>query len=507
MTAPATTARPPWDDQTLRTVALGTALVLAALGGGLLVGQAATSAQAFVVIIPAVPLCIVAIWKRPWVTPLIAVATALLVEQFEYTIGSHDGPFTAHVPFFRSFGSGVILLPVEVLFIAGLLVWLMRAGLMRALDLPRSAVSKSLLAFAALLILGFGVGLSHGGILNIALWEVRPWMLLIVSYFLTATLLKSRAGLRAVIWLIVLCVGFKALQGTYMFFSFARAMSPRPESLLSHEESLFFGIFMVLTVGLWVYGQRGALRITASALFPFVLIADMANSRRTAWPIVLIGLCVLLAIAWVTHPNKRRKVGPVLVLLSLVCAVYFPLYWNKSGGTIAQPARALKSTVSPDPRDESSDLYREQENANLTLNIQQAGPLGKGFGTAINYTLPIADVSNFDPMIKYIPHNGLLWVWMRLGIQGEIALWVMVGTSLIAACQLARSKDDWLGLFGTVTAVAIVGYVIEGYEDLGFANMRIAIVIGCLIACVDVGRRLGGSERSQEDHRERTLVR
>ena len=159
-------------------------------------------------------------------------------------------------------------------------------------------------------------------------------------------------------WIVVVCVGFKGLQGSFMFFSFARAMNPRPESLLAHDESVFFGVFMVLTVGLWVYGQRGRLRTVATVLFPFVLIANLANARRTAWPVVMIGVVVLLAIAWVTHPEKRRVVGPVLALMMVVCAVYFPLYWHKSGGTLAQPARAVRSTVAPDPRDESSDLYR-----------------------------------------------------------------------------------------------------------------------------------------------------
>ena len=116
---------------------------------------------------------------------------------------------------------------------------------------------------------------------------------------------------------------------------------------------------------------------------------------------------MLLAIAWVTHPSKRRKrrsrtgadVGRLRRVLPAVLE-------QDRGHDLAQPARALRSTVSPDPRDESSDLYRVQENANLKLNIQQSGPLGKGFGVPINYALPIADVSNFDPMIKYIPHNG-----------------------------------------------------------------------------------------------------
>ena len=176
-------------------------------------------------------------------------------------------------------------------------------------------------------------------------------MLLAASYFVTYTVVKNRAAIRTILWLFVICTGFKSLQASYMFFSFARAMNPRPESLLSHEESVFFGILMVLTVGLWVYGQRGLLRIVATALLPFVIIATMANARRTAWPIVMIGLLALLLITWVTQPSKRRAVGPVLVLLAVISAVYFPLYWNKTGGgTLSQPARAVRSTVAPDPR-------------------------------------------------------------------------------------------------------------------------------------------------------------
>src|SRR5262249_42748137 len=153
-------------------------------------------------------------------------------------------------------------------------------------DLPRSAFAKALGAFLFLCSIGFVLGYARGGSYDIALWEVRPFLLLAAAYLITTVLLKHRDSLVTILWLIVICTGFKSLQGSYMFFSFARAMNPRPESLLSHEDSVFFGIFMVLTVGLWAYGHRGALRRVATALLPFVVIATMANSRRTAWPIV-----------------------------------------------------------------------------------------------------------------------------------------------------------------------------------------------------------------------------
>jgi hypothetical protein len=108
-------------------------------------------------------------------------------------------------------------------------------------------------------------------------------------------------------------------------------------------------------------------------------------------------------------------------------------------------------------------------------------------------------VSNFDPMIKYIPHNGGLWIWMRLGLQGEMAFWIMLGTAVIAGCRLARSKDSLLALFGALTVAALIAYLLQGWQDLGFDNIRVAIVIGCLLGCVEAASRFGKNDDESTD--------
>ena len=179
----------------------------------------------------------------------------------------------------------------------------------------------------------------------------------------------------------------------------------------------------------------------------------------------------------------------VLAVVVVGGAVYLPAYWNHSG-TLAQPARAVRSLISPNQRDQASDLYRQQEDANLLINIQSSGRFGRGFGIPIAYVAPIADISGIDQMIAYIPHNGLLWVWLRLGIQGEIVLLGLVSAALIRACQLARAKDPKLALFGAVGACTVVAYVLMGYNDLGFAWLRIALGVGCLLGAVEAATRL-----------------
>jgi hypothetical protein len=172
-----------------------------------------------------------------------------------------------------------------------------------------------------------------------------------------------------------------------------------------------------------------------------------------------------------------------------VLAVYLPAFWNHTGG-LAQPARAVRSEVAPSPRDFSSDLYRLQEDANLRFNIRAAGPLGAGFGKPIDYALPIVDISKTNPFIKYVPHNGVLYILMRMGIPGAIVFWSILGVAIISATRLARSRDREFAALGALVACVLVGYAFEGAVDQGFFFYRIAFVVGTLLGLVHAARRL-----------------
>jgi hypothetical protein len=370
-----------------------------------------------------------------------------------------------------------------------ILVWILKASQARAWGLPKSPVNKALVAFAALLAVAIGVGLMHHAQLKYDLWEFRSWLYLLVSYLLAAAFLRTKQALDALLWTIVLGSGFKALQGTYIFFDYARAMRPRPEAILGHEESFFFGVFVTLTVALWLYQVRGNLRTTATCLLPFVLIADMANARRTAWLVIAVSMAVLFATSWVTMPSRRRFLRRLLLVLVISSAVYLPLYWNHNG-TLAQPARATRSQIAPSTRDESSDVYRQEEDVNLRLSIQSAGVLGTGFGIPIDYVVPIANITSFDPMIDYIPHDGLLWIWLRVGIQGEIVFWCLIATSIVRACRLCKVPEPGLAMIGALVAASIVGYLCVGHEDMGFSFFRIAVGMGCLLGAMEAAIRL-----------------
>jgi hypothetical protein len=178
------------------------------------------------------------------------------------------------------------------------------------------------------------------------------------------------------------------------------------------------------------------------------------------------------------------------MLIVVVCglAIYMPIFWNRTGA-IGQPARAVHALLSPDPRDASSDLYRVQEDANLKYNIARSGVLGMGFGVPIDYALPIVDISNIDPFIVYIPHDGLLYIVMRMGVVGGIAFWSMLAAGILGGCRLLRARDREVAVFGAITVVLLVGYVLEGYKDQGFYLFRVAILVGTFLGLVQAALR------------------
>jgi hypothetical protein len=464
----------------------------AACGAGLIAAKLAASQHPLAVFGLAGLLVPAAIWKWRRAGVYLLLGGATLIEQFTYSAGMHPGVFTTHVPLYGGLtkGGGVSILDLLVGLV--FVFWLMRGVLDGSWEAPRSPVSRALLVFLALVVLAVGVGLAHGGKSKVILYEVRPWFYLSVAYLLAGSLLRTRAALRGVLWVFVMGTGFKALQGVMMYITVLHDPVP-PEVILSHEESFFFGLFLVLTLSLWLFGVRGRLRTLATWLVPAVLLSDMANARRTAWAIIGATLIVLVCVAYSSLPEKRPALRRMLLIVAGISAVYFPLFWSKAG-LLAQPARSLHSMVSPDARDLSSNLYRVQENANLALNIRQTASLGKGFGPLINYALPITDLSHIDPFISFLPHNSVLDLWMRLGIQGMVVFLLLLAAVVVRGCALARSGDRELAVLGALSACAVVAYLVQGYNDMGFFWFRIALCFGTLLGAMEAAHRVAARE-------------
>jgi O-Antigen ligase len=461
--------------------------VLGLLAGGLFAGALAGylgSRGSFThVLALGVVLLPVALWKRPYIAPAVLLGAAVLVEQGpavpSIPITDKIPVFSAVVP--RCSGADMLLLTVLFIYLAKGKDWGTRV-------IPRTHVSLAVLAVLGCAGLAMAVGQSHDGSLRTGLMQVRPWVYLAATYFLTSAFVRDRRTIRALLWTFVGTVGFKAVQGIYVWIS-KRDMVPRPEAYISHEASYFFVIFVILVAALWLFGQSGKLRTWATRLLPVVILAILVNNRRVAWEMLGAGLLCFGIIAYKALPIRRGALGKAIVALVLCSVVYFPVMWNSDSG-LGAPARAIKSQVSPNWRDASSNIYRVKENANLELNIKQSGPLGKGYGVKINYALPIVDISTIDPVIAYVPHNQVLDVLVRMGLLGGVAVWFLIGAGIISGSRLALVRDPEVAVIGLVVACALVTYAILGARDLGFFFYRVAFITGIFLGLAEAARRL-----------------
>jgi hypothetical protein len=451
---------------------------------GALAGYLGTSGSAARVMMLAVVLLPLLLWKRPYLAPAVLLSAAVLVEQ---SIPGPRVPITDKIPMFQGVGPGH-LQGSDILLLMVLVLYLVKGGEWGPRWVPRTHVSLAIRCVLACVLLAVVIGQAHHGDLRVALMEARPYVYLAVTYFVASVFIRDRRAIRALLWAFVGTVGFKAVQGIYVWI-LNRHMYPKPESYISHEASYFFVIFMVLVLALWLFDQRGKMRTWATRLLPLVIFANTVNDRRASWEMLGGALLCFGVIAYKALPIRRRLLGKAVVGLVLISAVYFPVMWNNNG-SLGEPARAVKSQIAPSTRDADSDTYRVQENANLELNIKQDGLLGKGFGVKIDYALPITDISQDDPLIAYIPHNDVLDVLMRMGLLGGLAMWGLIAAGIISGFRLAMSRDRELAVVGMVLACSIVAYALMGAVDQGFFFFRIAFITGTLLGLAEAARRL-----------------
>ena len=468
---------------------LGPILALAATSVlvGLLAGALAAGEQPALALLFPLLLVPILLWRSPATGVLALFAGTILVEQFAYEVGPRAGAVTASIPLFQSVVAGTGVTPAELLLAAMLLIVVLQCVRQRRRLLHPSPLGRHLLGLCAAVAVYLVLGITRGGDIPMALWEARPFLYLGASFLLASALLGRREHVRILLWTLVLGCGLKAAYGLVIWMS-VRSLQPRPEAVLAHEESFFFGLFIFLTIGFWMVPVPGRLRTTATALLPVVLAADMVNSRRTAWGILICGCVAVLAVAYANLPDRRRFLRRLALLLVVLNAVYLPAFWGQNGA-LAQPARAIRSVIAPDARDEQSNMYRTIEDANLEINIQRRHSTGMGFGIPIDYVIPIVDLTEDNRSIAYVPHNGVLYVWMRMGLVGQVLLWLVIGQMMLIACRAASAKDRETALVGIVAVGAVVGYVVMGDKDMGFSWFRIAFAMGILFGLLEARLR------------------
>ena len=465
--------------------------------GGL--GVAAAACAAVLVLFPdPLPLALgvagvlgaAAIALNPRIGLYVLLVSAILLEQ--WGIAGLD-PVTGRFPFYQTLAAalGVPLRvsPVELLLLLTLGLMLPRQAARRAGTFVRGPLFVPLLLFLAGVVAAIAFGWAGGrgaGPFDLrAAWEeTRSFFYLGITYVLACNLIQTRAHLRIFTWLFILAIGVKSVQGVARFV-YIRANGMQVEAITGHEDVVFFAAFVLLLVTLVLFGARldAAARRQTRLMFlvlPLLALTLLVTNRRLGFVVLAVGLALVALILLRTRRDIFLRLAPLVVV---VLSIYTVVFWNNTG-VLGQPIRAVRSIVAPaTERDRSSNAWRELENRNLSYNISTAPITGLGFGRPYAFAVsqPPLDATGFVYW-RYITHNAVYWMWMKMGLIGFILFWNLAGSAVVLGLvTFRRLNDPYLKALALVGAGVVLMQVIFSYGDLGLTYSRSMIFLGCML--------------------------
>ncbi|MEX2599878.1 MAG: O-antigen ligase family protein, partial [Dehalococcoidia bacterium] len=437
-------------------------------------------------------LCAVApfIWRFPQLGLYLLAGGAAAIETFRLRF---PDSVTDVIPFFRSLDSlgspfPAPASPGEILAVGTIAVVVLKRLSAGHAPLEKSPLFPPLAALLVLTAIGVARGLAAGGDLSTAIFEARAALYLSVAVLLAYNLVHTERHVRVLLWVLLGTIAVKSFLGMWRYLvtldgdlSLAGSLSPNTNALFAHEESVFFAFFLMFLFAAFLFRAGKAQRLFALAFSFPVLLALLANERRAGIVILAAGLLVIAFAVFALEPSRRRFLVRAAMAALLIAPVYFAAFAGNDG-ILGQPARAVVSLFTPDQRDESSNEYRVIEYENVRLTIMESPVLGAGYGVPFTMYEPLPDISESYTFWDTVPHNTLMWVWLRLGIVGLIVFWFFVGRSIIASALSAKTTTSpYLRSIAVLAIAATVGWLLMGAVDVGLANVRLAILTGVLL--------------------------
>ena len=292
-------------------------------------------------------------------------------------------------------------------------------------------------------------------------------------------LVTERRHLNGVLWLSVLCIGFKGILYTFRRFVTLAGQPIPDQGVGSHEEAFFFDCFIVLLMVLSLCGTHKKLRAVMWILLPVVISGEVACNRRAATAAFIVVIPMLILAAYRALPDRRRIVGAVGIFLAISFPIYYQAFKN-SPSMYAEPARAVKSQFEPDERDASSNAYRDAEATDLYATIKSSPIIGYGYGKPMFHVAQIADISQQYEWWDILTHNQILWVWMRVGTIGFFTFWMMICAILVYGASVIQLEgaDAFVKTVGIFTMLITGMLLIFGLLDLQLSNFRDMLFVG-----------------------------
>ncbi len=440
-------------------------------------------------LVVALPIVVGVAWWRPVYGFAMLLGLVLLTEEFEITTlaGGIEPWLLQTLPIFRNLQdftplAGVYANAVEVWLAMLAAIWMVKGLLARRLRMAPVPCPAAWVGAFATIATAFVLGVSSGGDVKPALWEVRALGYLLGLAWLVPQLVERRGDVAVLFGVMSAALGAKALQGLYRYVVVLGMQLDLRETFMAHEDPVMFVPLFFLLLGLYHYRAEPWLRRLLFVVTPFMLVALVFTQRRVAY--VGLGLSAICFLLELTPPARRTlvRLGVPVVAAGAVYVALFAGSDSPLGRPIARFLQLFDST-------NLSNLYRVLELENLHYTIQ-VHPWGIGFGHPyeIIRTLPKLEF----PLQDYIPHNEVLWIWVKTGTLGFIVMMFFFARLVAEGAWTYRHvADPLLRVAAAVVPLAIINQLVASSYELQLTYSRNMIYLGTLIGLLGPIRTLG----------------
>jgi len=468
--------------------------------------------EAGVAFIMMVAIIFISFYRVDWAF-FIFFALVLLFDQF-IVLPNGSNPITHSVGYFDNV-KGISYLPH---FAAGVMnpieiqLFLMSLGWFIAVASSNKTKTQHVVLWglAILLIITFCFsliyGLARGGDFLVSLWEVRAVFYFLILYFFVPQIIQTRQQLGILLWIMIIAVSIKALQGTATYIQLGFSLGGEDTSLTNHEDPVFIVDLWILLISFLTLKVKSKNRTSLLLLLLPLFTGFYAGNRRAAYGAFIGGLIVFILML---RSKERWRFFRVFFPILFVLGCYTAAFWNRPG-RLGMPVQSIKSGILPN--DEayagdrySSNLYREIERYDLAATVRSFPIIGVGFGNEYLQPIGLVKLSGWT-LQDWIAHDEILWLLANMGAIGFFIFFLFIDALLFEAATIHRSLDDpYLRSLTIMIAAAIVGQIIVSYYDLQLTYYRNMILLGTLCGLLPTIKSLNDKER-KETNQERIPV-
>ncbi len=428
----------------------------------------------------------VAIWRNPRVGIHLLLIGVAMFPGIQINHSAHV--LSENIPFWLN-GSSIgeafantyafkmlIISPAEGIMIVTFLAWIIRMVTGREERFEKGVFFWNIMLYGLVVFMGFVRGNLKHGDSTIALYEVRAQAQMLLVYILAVNLIRTKEHVKALLWVLTVSLGIQGLLALEGFFASGEVT---PAGFMSHDQSLVLNLTLFIALLTVATRAEARLRWVALLSVPATAIALLGNQRRAGIGAFMIAFLPLMPILGSIVKSRRAQIAKLAVLLAIIGVPYIAAAWNGQGAW-ALPARAIRSQSEPNSRDASSDAYRYAENFDLKATRDTSPWIGIGFGQP--FYQPIYLVELTTDFLKYIPHNSILWLWMRTGNLGFFCFWMLMAAVIIKGIHILKEiKDPELLTVGLLPIMFIIMLYIYGKYDLMLTVCRQTVALGLLV--------------------------